>query len=547
MKVILDTIVGNMLLFAGVLLFLLAIFFVLIKEIIKNINNHRIPVSVSEGEKATKKEKTKEEVVVVKENKKEEKDTVAEEQPKPEEIKEMPKQETTKEKQKKNQNILEMVYGEEEANDILLDTKAAKKPVDPLSEEIEIKGKSKKEKAPLEDMDLEELESLAQKESEAKLEELEKVDDREIEERIDSEHKEDIEQEIIVSENEEIKELLVELKENIDPEEVVRNFEEEQEAQSIISYQELVDVVKNRDNEFIDELEAKPLSTVSDFVPEANKKPESEVEVLELIEELEATDEEDSDDEDSAIEELVVSQDEEREDSLKEIPEEGKFKKTEVISPVYGRINVEKEIEYPKVEKFDRTPKSPKEDFDGEEEIEVLELPKEKSETIIAEIDNTDLFEDLSSVKAEDEIEEFVPEAEYVEEIEKFTPEETKSFEEVESLIPKKAPFEEIVDNVEIDKDILESVMPSMSLPKSDYNANIEGIDEAGALEALGSFNSMLSDVSKELAKKDKKKPEEVIEEISTDTEEIAALTSTHNFSQDEEFLNALKDFRDNL
>lgn len=44
------------------------------------------------------------------------------------------------------------------------------------------------------------------------------------------------------------------------PEDIVANFEEEQEAQSIISYKELVDAVKNRKEDiYEDELESKPL------------------------------------------------------------------------------------------------------------------------------------------------------------------------------------------------------------------------------------------------------------------------------------------------
>ena len=34
-----------------------------------------------------------------------------------------------------------------------------------------------------------------------------------------------------------------------------------------------------------------------------------------------------------------------------EIPEEGRFKKTDVISPVFGRIQEKNKIDYPKVEK----------------------------------------------------------------------------------------------------------------------------------------------------------------------------------------------------
>lgn len=52
------------------------------------------------------------------------------------------------------------------------------------------------------------------------------------------------------------------------PEEVVANFEKEQEAQSIISYKELVKAVKNRTDDYEDELESRPLDTVSDLMDE---------------------------------------------------------------------------------------------------------------------------------------------------------------------------------------------------------------------------------------------------------------------------------------
>ena len=90
---------------------------------------------------------------------------------------------------------------------------------------------------------------------------LENVDEKEIEKRIDQEHEEAIKEAMEEIDNDAIKDALYELKEKqeMTPEEVVRKFEQEQEAQSIISYQELVDVVKNRENLFLNLIQKKPL------------------------------------------------------------------------------------------------------------------------------------------------------------------------------------------------------------------------------------------------------------------------------------------------
>lgn len=90
------------------------------------------------------------------------------------------------------------------------------------------------------------------------------------------------------------------------PEEVVANFEKEQEAQSIISYKELVNAVKNRDDDYKDELEFRPLDTVSNIMDDLEFNKNEEV----------------------------------SSDSIKKVEsDDRKFRNTDVISPVYGIVN----------------------------------------------------------------------------------------------------------------------------------------------------------------------------------------------------------------
>ncbi len=140
--------------------------------------------------------------------------------------------------------------------------------------------------------------------------EYEDITEEAIEERYDEENQKEIEEILEDNPSDEIEQLLHEMEESskVKPEDVVANFEEEQEAQSIISYKELVDVVKNRRDEYYeDALESQPLTTVSDFVKEHENR-------------------------NQVLDEKVEP----------ETEEENKFQKTEIISPVFGRINEEK-------------------------------------------------------------------------------------------------------------------------------------------------------------------------------------------------------------
>ena len=189
----------------------------------------------------------------------------------------------------------------------------------------------------------EEEEKVVEKEKEIELEEPieieEEITEEEITERYEEEKQKELEEVKEENSNSEIEELLSRMEEDskMRPEDVVANFEKEQEAQSIISYKELVDAVKNRQEEiYEDELESKPLATVSDCMKKREEMNES-IDVEELINteeepiELEAT----------------------------------KFKKTDFISPVFGRVEeTEKIIKNAKKEKKEEPKKENIKKFD---------------------------------------------------------------------------------------------------------------------------------------------------------------------------------------
>lgn len=137
----------------------------------------------------------------------------------------------------------------------------------------------------------------------------------------------------------ELEALLQKMQQDIDmkPEDVVKNFEQEQEDNAIISYQELVDNVKTGKIEIVDDEES-DVNYVENLVPNDEpimatvELPEDENRVTpEMVKE--------------AIE--TISND-------KVVEEVKKFKNSEVISPVFGRMD-ESEIEYPTIKKTDAT------------------------------------------------------------------------------------------------------------------------------------------------------------------------------------------------
>lgn len=150
--------------------------------------------------------------------------------------------------------------------------------------------------------------------------------EKEVEQRYDEEKEKEIEEIREDNPTNEIEQLLskMEADSKLKPEDIVANFEEEQEAQSIISYKELVDAVKNRQEDiYEDELESKPLATVSDFMKqkEAQELENSAILSIKDISEKSEVDEIKSCEE---LEEKEIT-------SLK-------FKKTDVISPVFGIV-----------------------------------------------------------------------------------------------------------------------------------------------------------------------------------------------------------------
>ncbi len=393
---ILDAIVGNTYVFIGIIAILVIIFLALVISIIKGFRKKKIPIYEEDLDKK--------ELAKVK-------------------SKNIIDKPVTKKKKPSNKEKVEKTEKEEKIEKTGKSEKTEKKE---KSEKIEIEKKEKKEEpkeviSKNEEEDSEEAEEVVEEEyTEEQVAALENVDEKEIEKRIDQEHEEAIKEAMEEIDNDAIKDALYELKEKqeMTPEEVVRKFEQEQEAQSIISYQELVDVVKNRDNNFEDELESKPLATVSDFLPEQSKEksPQNQkmVELIEQIgrptaeeskekkiEEVESIFEPDSEETieeiptiaeatpkietldsimDTITETPVESlfemdteeietlgkeksrQEQETEEKARQavrealrnsIPDEGRFKKTEVISPVFGRI-VEPEAEYSSVKKFNR-------------------------------------------------------------------------------------------------------------------------------------------------------------------------------------------------
>ena len=129
-----------------------------------------------------------------------------------------------------------------------------------------------------------------------------------------------------------LEEILKKMQEDIDtkPEDVVRKFEEEQEEKAIISYQELVDNVKAGKIEVIDDEESN-INYVENLGLEVEAEP-----IMQIEDESSVTPE--------MVKEAIYNI---SESSVKEEPK--KFKKSEIISPIFGIMN--DSVEYPKVKK----------------------------------------------------------------------------------------------------------------------------------------------------------------------------------------------------
>ena len=137
----------------------------------------------------------------------------------------------------------------------------------------------------------------------------------------------------------------------LSPEDVVANFEKEQEAQSIISYKELVNAVKNRQDEYYeDELESKPLTTVTEYLKQREEQePIDFSDFTTVINTIHDKKEEPIKETkySSSIEKNYDSVRKEEKNDYED--EKSRFKKTEVISPIYGRMEEpKKEVDYGK-------------------------------------------------------------------------------------------------------------------------------------------------------------------------------------------------------
>ena len=130
-----------------------------------------------------------------------------------------------------------------------------------------------------------------------------------------------------------LEEILQKMQEDIDvkPEDVVKKFEEEQEEKAIISYQELVDNVKAGRIEVVDD-DVSDVNYVETLHLDVNSEPIMEITDEEVTVTPEMVKE--------AVETINIS-------AVKEEPK--KFKKSEIISPIFGVM--EEKFEYPSVKK----------------------------------------------------------------------------------------------------------------------------------------------------------------------------------------------------
>lgn len=156
-----------------------------------------------------------------------------------------------------------------------------------------------------------------------------KEDKQEINEILnDMNPKLEIEQDQKVEENKkEVEEMLMKMQQDLEtkPEDVVTNFENEQEEKSIISYQELLESVKQKQ-----EVKATPVKIEE---PVESERIEIEEEAIKELQQ-----------------EKPIKIEEIKEDNLEDTK---KFKNTDFISPIFGRQ--ENNVKYPTVPKNNTT------------------------------------------------------------------------------------------------------------------------------------------------------------------------------------------------
>ena len=149
----------------------------------------------------------------------------------------------------------------------------------------------------------------------------------------------EIEKEEAKPANEEIMDILKKMEEDskLKPEEVVKKFEDDQEQNAIISYQELLDSVNNETIE-IEENDEGEIDFVKQLEAELNIQDKaSEVADTKLESELLATI--DNMDNKEVVDKVEEAKEDTHLDVIDELNNDKKFTSSEVISPVFGRIS----------------------------------------------------------------------------------------------------------------------------------------------------------------------------------------------------------------
>ena len=148
----------------------------------------------------------------------------------------------------------------------------------------------------------------------------------------EAEKNEEVQKTEEVSISKDLEEIINQMKKDMEatPEQVVAQFEEEQEKNAIISYQELVESVKNGKIQTIEDEEG-TTNYVEALMNEMGEEPIVEI----------------SDNEPTKEEVKAVIEEITKKSSEPKKSEKPKFKSTDFISPVFGRINAE--FNYPKI------------------------------------------------------------------------------------------------------------------------------------------------------------------------------------------------------
>lgn len=144
--------------------------------------------------------------------------------------------------------------------------------------------------------------------------------------------KEEVKEEVPVNKGAlEIEKVLEKMQKDLEatPEEVVNNFEKEQEEKSIISYQELVSSLK------------KDEPVKEEIVETLKQDMKDDIDVIDIEDEIVVK---------------KVEPKEEIEENKNEVYQK-KFKNTDFISPIFGKIDSIKDADYPTVPQFSREEK----------------------------------------------------------------------------------------------------------------------------------------------------------------------------------------------